>query len=148
MTREGKSQRSKILQWGQPKEARARSLYREPKRSRFESMPCIKIKITTVIITMTVQAEETSMCKMHGDAEEGKWSEVAQPCPTLCDPMDCSLPGSSVHGIFQARVLEWIAISFSRGSSQPRDRTQASRIVDRRFTVWATRYLQNIKKFT
>ena len=45
----------------------------------------------------------------------------AQSCPTLCDPMDCSLPGSSVHGIFQAIVLEWIAISFSRGSFQPRD---------------------------
>ena len=59
-------------------------------------------------------------------------SEVAQSCPTLCDPMDCSLPGSSVHGIFQAIVLEWIAISFSRGSSQPRDRTRVSRIVDRR----------------
>ena len=66
-------------------------------------------------------------------------SEVAQSCPTLCDPMDCSLPGSSVHGIFQARVLEWIAISFSRGSSQTRDWTWVSRIVDRRFTVWATR---------
>ena len=46
-----------------------------------------------------------------------KESEVAQSCPTLCDPMDCSLPGFSVHGIFQARVLEWVAISFSRGSS-------------------------------
>ena len=46
-------------------------------------------------------------------------SEVAQSCPTLCDPLDCSLSTSSVHGIFQARVLEWIAISFSRGSSQP-----------------------------
>ena len=45
---------------------------------------------------------------------------VAQSCPTLCDPMDCSLPGSSVHGILQERVLEWVAISFSRGSSQPR----------------------------
>ena len=44
-------------------------------------------------------------------------SEVAQSCLTLCDPMDCSLPGFSVHGIFQARVLEWVAISFSRGSS-------------------------------
>ena len=44
-------------------------------------------------------------------------SEVAQSCPTLCDPMDCSPPGSSVHGIFQARVLECVAISFSRGSS-------------------------------
>ena len=66
-------------------------------------------------------------------------SEVAQSCPTLCDPIDCSLSGSSVHGIFQARVLEWITISFSRGSSQPRARTQVSRIVDRCFTVWATR---------
>ena len=48
--------------------------------------------------------------------------------------MDCSLPASSVHEIFQAIVLEWIAISFSSGSSQPRDRTRVSRIVDRRFT--------------
>ena len=56
--------------------------------------------------------------------------------------MDYSLPGSSVHGIFQAIVLEWIAISFSRGSSQARDQTQVSRIVDRRFTVWATREVQ------
>ena len=46
-----------------------------------------------------------------------------QSCQTLCDPMDCSSPGSSVHGIFQARILEWIAMSFSRGSSQPRDQT-------------------------
>ena len=53
--------------------------------------------------------------------------------------MDCSLPGSSVHGIFQARVLEWVAISFSRGSSWPRDRTQVSFIEGRRFTIWATR---------
>ena len=53
--------------------------------------------------------------------------------------MDCSLPGSSVHGIFQAIILEWIAISFSSGSSWPRDRTRVSHIVDRRFTVWATR---------
>ena len=60
-------------------------------------------------------------------------SEVTQSCPTLCDPMDCSLPGSSVHGIFQARVLEWAAISFSRGSSQHRDWTWVSRIVSRRF---------------
>ena len=49
-------------------------------------------------------------------------SELAQSCPTLCDPMDCSLQRSSVHEIFQTRVLEWVAISFSRGSSQPRDR--------------------------
>ena len=65
--------------------------------------------------------------------------KVTQSCPTLCNPMDCSLPGSSVHGIFQAIVLEWVAISFSSGSSWPRDGTQVSRIVDRRFTIWATR---------
>ena len=53
--------------------------------------------------------------------------------------MDCNLPGFSVHGIFQARVLEWVAISFSRGSSRPRDRTWLSRIVGRHFTLWATR---------
>ena len=70
---------------------------------------------------------------------EVKWSEVAQSCPTLFDPMDCSLPRSSVHGIFQARVLEWVAISFSRGSSQPRDRIWVSCFVGRHFTVWATR---------
>ena len=71
---------------------------------------------------------------------QDEWmNEVAQLCSTLCDPMDCSLPGSSVHGIFQAMVLEWIAISFSRRSSQPRDRTWVSRTVDRRFTIWATR---------
>ena len=46
-------------------------------------------------------------------------SEVAQSCPTLSDPMDCSLPGSSVHGIFQARVLEWVAIAFSENYPKP-----------------------------
>ena len=69
----------------------------------------------------------------------------AQSCPTLCDPMDCSLPGSSIHGIFQATVLEWIAISFYRGSFQPRDWTLVSRIVDRRFTIWATREVNHSK---
>ena len=65
-------------------------------------------------------------------------SEVTQSCPTLCDFMDGSLPDSSFHRIFQARVLEWVAISFSR-SSQPRDQTQVSHIVGRHFTIWATR---------
>ena len=68
--------------------------------------------------------------------------EVAQSCPTLCDPVDCSPPGSSVHEILQARILEWVAISFSRGSSRPRDRTQVSRIAGRRFNLWATREAQ------
>ena len=58
---------------------------------------------------------------------------------TLCDPMACSLPDFSVHGIFQARILEWVTISFSRRSSQPRDWTQVSRTVGRCFMVWATR---------
>ena len=62
----------------------------------------------------------------------------AQSCPTLCNPMDYSLPGSSVHSIFQARVPEWVAISFSRGFSQPRDRTRVSLIAGRGFILWAT----------
>ena len=68
-----------------------------------------------------------------------KESEVTQSCPTLGNPMDCSPPGSSIHGIFQARVLEWVAISFSRRSSLPRDWTWVSCIVSRCFTIWATR---------
>ena len=47
-----------------------------------------------------------------------KHTEVAQSCPTLCDPMDCSPPGSSVHGIFQAWILEWVAVSFSNGENR------------------------------
>ena len=66
-------------------------------------------------------------------------SEVAQSCPTLCDPVDYSPPCSSVHGILQARILEWVAISFSRGSSRHRDWTQVSCIAGRHFTLWATR---------
>ena len=62
-------------------------------------------------------------------------SEVTQSCLTLCNPMDCSLPGSSVHGIPQARILEWVAISFSRGSSRPRDRTQVSHIAGRHLNL-------------
>ena len=64
---------------------------------------------------------------------------VTQLCPILCDPVDCSPPGSSVHGILQARILKWVAISYSRGSSQPRDETRVSRIAGRFFTIWATR---------
>ena len=65
--------------------------------------------------------------------------EVAQSCPTLCDPVDCNLLGFCVHGILQARILEWIATSFSRGSSRPRDRTRVSRVGGRRFNLWAIR---------
>ena len=67
---------------------------------------------------------------------------VAQLCPTLCDPMDCSPPGFFVHGILQARILEWVAISFSRGSSWPRDQTQVSCFAGRFFTIWANWVVQ------
>ena len=63
---------------------------------------------------------------------------VAQSYLTLCSAVSCSLPGSSVRGISQARILEWIAVSFSRGSSWPRDRTQVSCTAGRFFTIWAT----------
>ena len=62
---------------------------------------------------------------------------VIQLCPTLCDPMDYT-----VHGILQARILEWVAFPFSRGSSQPRDQTQVSLIVGGFFTNWATKEAQ------
>ena len=67
---------------------------------------------------------------------------VTQSCLTLCDPMDCSPPGSSVHGILQARILEWVAMPSSGESSQPRDQIQVSRIAGRCFTLWATREAQ------
>ena len=60
---------------------------------------------------------------------------VTQLCPTLCDSMDYSPPGSSLHGILQPGIVEWVAIPFSRGSSQPRDQTQVSHIVGRFFTI-------------
>ena len=64
---------------------------------------------------------------------------VAQSCVTLCDSMDCSLPGFPVHGILQARILEWVAIAFSRVSSRTRGRAWVSHIAGRLFTVWGTR---------
>ena len=70
------------------------------------------------------------------------WKKVkvkVKSCLTLCNPMDCSLPSFPIHGVFQARILEWVAISFSRGSSPPRGRTQVSSIAGRCFTLWATR---------
>ena len=67
---------------------------------------------------------------------------IVQLCPTLCDPKVYSLPGSSVHGILQARILEWVAKLLCRGSSQPRTGTQSSHIAGRFFTVLATREAQ------
>ena len=64
---------------------------------------------------------------------------VAQSCPTLCSPVDCSPTGSFVHRFLQAKILEWVAISSSKGSSQPRDQTQDSCIAGRFFIIWAKR---------
>ena len=79
--------------------------------------------------------------RLSREKNDWKWEKkqmlVNQLCLTLGDFMDCSPPGSSVHGIFQAGILEWVAIPFSRGSFQPRDQTQVSCTPDRFFTVWA-----------
>ena len=69
---------------------------------------------------------------------------VAHSCPTPCNSMDCRLPGSSVHGILQARTLEWVGIPFSRRSSWFRDWTYVCCVADRLFTVWATREARSL----
>ena len=74
-----------------------------------------------------IESPEINPCTYESE------SEVSQSCPTLCNPMDCGIPGSSVHGIFQARILEWVVISFSRRSSQHRNWTQVFHIVGRHF---------------
>ena len=76
---------------------------------------------------------------IHGPNFPYSWSKVAQSCPTLCNPVNCSLKGSSVHGILQARILRWVAISFSRGSLWPRDQTRVFCTAGRCFNLWATR---------
>ena len=104
--------------------------------------PCVQIQLchlqymTLVKFTEPLKASEFLICEVEITISE---SEVAQSCPTLCDPVDGSPPGSSVHGILQARILEWVAISFSRGSSRPRDRTQVSHITGRCFNLCTTR---------
>ena len=87
------------------------------------------------------------VCEFHsitGKQYCQKWKSLSR--FWLCNPIDCSLPGSSVHELLQARVLEWIASPLSRGSSQPRDRIQVSRITGGFFTVWATREAQYCQK--
>ena len=69
---------------------------------------------------MSLQSEATNIWKVYNCKCFECWTKSLQLCLTLCNPVDCTLPGSSVHGILQARILEWIAISFSRGSSWPK----------------------------
>ena len=72
---------------------------------------------------------------------------VAQSCPTLCNPIDCSPPGSSVHGDSPGKILEWVKMPVSRGSSQSRDQTQISHIAGGFFTIWATGKPLNTRTF-
>ena len=72
---------------------------------------------------------------------------VAQSCLTLCNPMDCSPPGSSVHGILQARMLEWVAMPFSRGSSWHRGRIWVSCVAGRLFTIWAPSCIHSLLQY-
>ena len=95
-----------------------------------------------------------SLCQVHkthetyflaGRTRHSEWKSLSH--IRLWESMDCSPPGSSVHGILQARILEWVFISISRGSSQPRDQTWVSCIAGRFFTVWAIRVSMTPPKF-
>ena len=87
----------------------------------------------------------SNICSFHnsvshfGNSSNEREKRVTQLCPTLCDPMACSSVCFSVHGIFQARILEWVAMSSSRGSLWPRDQTQVSRCAGIFYAIWATR---------
>ena len=109
----------------------------------FSALNCLKIVSKLVSMNrfhIMSWCSANVFCKL-------KESVVTQSCPTLCDPVDYSLPGSSIHGIFQAKLLESVAISFSRESSWPRDRTRLSHTIGRCFTVWATREAE-LRRFT
>ena len=82
-----------------------------------------------------LDAPEVGFPHSEGCSAVKESERVPELCLTLCDAMDCNPPGSSVHGILQARILEWVAIPSSRGSSGPRDRTQVSYITGRFFTI-------------
>ena len=137
----------------------ARSLSPSPQQSPTDSCPPISLSPGTCFYTLLVLIlEKTKNHKkfFYGNIVDiqcggsvrctAKWFSyvcvvvlVTQLCPTLCDPMDCNPPGSLVQGTFWARILEWVVIPFSRGSSQSRDWTQVSCIAGRFFTVGATR---------
>ena len=110
--------------------------------SQGESLRILSQRKTYCHREMTKTAVNTNTNKRK--LPELSKQSVAQWCPTFFDPMDCSSPGSSVHEILQARILEWVAIPFSRGSSRPRDWTWVSCIAGKFFTVWATREAQTV----
>ena len=117
---------------------RTKQSYERPEGLTLRTVHCISLS------SIWDCKEQISLEYVPGK-EKGKWSPLA--VSDSFDPMDCRLPGSSVHGIFQARVLEQVAISSSRRSSQPRDWTRVSCIVGRHFTIWATREVQISRGF-
>ena len=103
--------------------------------------PCAGSPVANASPLWTKHFPQTLLYWVRQVGQAALLCSVAQSRPTLCDSMECSLPGSSVHGIFQARTLEWAVISYSRASSQPRDRTHISCIscIGRRILYcWAT----------
>ena len=119
-----KSAQHTVLKFGMGKEA------------ALNSGLCFFIQVWLIYNGVPISAARQSDSVLH----IYEWvSEVAQLSPTLCHPVDCSLPGFSVHRILQAWILEWVTISFSRGSSRPRYRAQVSCIGGRSFNLWATR---------
>ena len=104
--------------------------YSAIKRNTFESLLMKWMNLEPIMQSEVSQKEKCKYCILTH-----KVSEVAQSCPPFCNPMGYSLPCPSVHGIFQTTVLEWVAIFFSRTSSQPRDQTWVSRIASRRFII-------------
>ena len=109
--------------------------------SIFVSMARLLWSAVTVFSRMITYVFGVSFKPAHGDLDDTtsilKLCLVAQSCPAVCNPMNYSLPGLSVHGILQARILEWVAMPSSRGSSQPSDWTQVSSIAGEFFIVWA-----------
>ena len=101
----------------------------------FGSLNGIARKCFSYLPTFGENRESQLLADRKKDAQRGD-TGIAKSCLTLCDPMKCSQPCSSVHGISQARILEWVSISFSRGSHGHRDRTQfASCLAGRFFTI-------------
>ena len=108
-------------------------------KKKFHSMPMSPLVYSficqwTVGLLQLLTTMNNATMKMNYEL-----CSVAQSCLTLCESMDCNPPGSCVYGIFQVRILDWVAIFFSRGSSAPRDPAWASCIAGVSFTIWATR---------
>ena len=108
--------------------------------------PCQKNSLSIMMDGKQMENKSLQCQNSLSTRTKEKWVLVTQLCLTLCDPVDCSPPGSSVHGILQTKILELAAIPFSRRASQPRDWTQISCIAGRFFTTWATRKAQNTWK--